>query len=55
MVMVAYLHLELDLPLEKALNHLHDVRNCSPQEDVIRRAKPVWNLVSQNSCVERFC
>ena len=40
-VIVAYLHWKLDWPLEKALNHLHDVRNCSPQGDVIRRAKPV--------------
>jgi len=38
-VIAAYLHWQLGWPLEKALDHLHDVRNCYPLGDLIRRAK----------------
>ena len=40
-VRAAYLHWKLNWPLEKALNHLHAVRNCSPLGDVIRRCQPI--------------
>jgi len=38
-VIAAYLHWELGWPLEKALDRLCEVRNCSPLGDVIRRAR----------------
>ncbi len=40
-VIAAYLHWKLGWPLEKALDHLHDIRDCSPQGEVIRRARPL--------------
>jgi len=40
-VIAAYLHWKLNWPLEKALNHLHDIRNCSRLGDVIRRCQPI--------------
>jgi len=40
-VIAAYLHWKFNWPPEKALNHLHDIRNCSPLRDVIRRCQPI--------------
>lgn len=39
-VIAAYLHWKLDWPLDRALNHLHDLRDCCPQGEVIRRSHP---------------
>ena len=40
-VIAAYLHWKMNWPLDKAVNHLHDIRNCSPLGDVIRRCQPI--------------
>jgi protein-tyrosine phosphatase len=37
-VAVAYLHWKLQWPLEKALEHVQDCRNCCPDADAVRRA-----------------
>jgi alpha/beta superfamily hydrolase len=47
-VAVAYLHGCLQWPLEKALEHLRGCRNCSPDEDVIRRASVHFRRVTVN-------
>jgi protein-tyrosine phosphatase len=41
-VIAAYLQWKLNWPLEKALNHLENIRNCCPQGDTIRRTRPIW-------------
>ncbi len=40
-VIAAHLHWRLGWPVETALNYLHDLRDCCPQGDLIRRIEPV--------------
>lgn len=42
-VAAAYLHWCLQWPLEQALEHIQDCRNCCPDEDVIQRATDLRN------------